>query len=148
MSENADHKKLISQPPYIPLYRVSLDANRRNGNEQGPPRIRRQVTILRNQAERLRAMRLSCGLSQVELARALRHTQATISAWERKGTIHEAHLAAFEELARRLEVKRIRHLPSVREAAARLAASVLDENRTDAIAIAKETLLLLTKGRT
>ncbi len=78
-----------------------------------------------HQQLRLRALRHACGLSQVALANHLGVTQATISRWERRGTIRTAHLRGLESLAALVEARRETVLPSLRVAASVLAECVL-----------------------
>lgn len=84
------------------------------------------MTILHDQQTRVQALRRSMALTQPQLARAMRVTQATVSRWETRGAIHSARMDTLVHLAREHERRR---LPldqvSLREAATTLALAAI-----------------------
>ena len=107
--------------------------------------------ILRNQQQRIRAIRDILQLDQVHVAEALHVTQATVSRWETRGTIHARHMVALEDLLRAHE--RTHHPPLIlRLEAATLARGVLDEHKAGALVsrrlvqLATDTLMICERS--
>ncbi len=86
--------------------------------------------ILSNQQGRCLQVRSLLGLSQEAFARELRVTQATVSRWEQRGTIHARHLARVEALLRERDQAAGPPVPILRLEAATLARAVLDDDPT------------------
>jgi transcriptional regulator with XRE-family HTH domain len=65
-------------------------------------------------------------MTQPQLAKAMRVTQATVSRWETRGAIHSARMDALVHMAREHEFKRLSSdQPSLREAATALALAAI-----------------------
>lgn len=103
------------------------------------------MTILRNQSQRVHALRKSMGMSQSDLAHAMHVPQSTVSRWERTGNMRQVSMAALEELQKRHEAQQLHVLPSLRLASAELALAVLEGegNQADYEAKALKVLTIM-----